>query len=151
VEQAGTAPAAENSPMPDRSHMNPSPANSTILVLVSDPLMRTVFDETLQRAGYLVIAAGDLGSAVDRLKEMRPDLLLIRPYISSMPGHMAADYLRTKCPGLPVMIVAGLMDDDRVHVQNAVEDFYVFPKPFPASEFLEKVKEVLLVSRHKAS
>ncbi len=129
--------------------MNPSPANFTILLLVSDPLMRTIFDETLQRAGYLVVAAGDVGSAVDRLKEMRPDLLIIRPYISSMPGHMAADYLRTKCPGLPVMIVAGLMDDDRIHVQNAVEDFYVFPKPFPASEFLDKVKEVLRMSHRK--
>jgi DNA-binding response OmpR family regulator len=128
--------------MPDTFRINPTPANSTILVLVSDPLMRTIFDETLQRAGYLVVTAGDLGSAVDRLKEMRPDLLLIRPYISSMPGHMAADYLRTKCPGL--------MDDDRVHVQNAVEDFYLFPKPFPASEFLEKVKEVLNVSHRKA-
>lgn len=129
--------------------MNPSPANSTILLLVSDPLMRTIFDETLQRAGYLVVAAGDVGSAVDRLKEMRPDLLIIRPYISSMPGHMAADYLRTKCPGLPVMIVAGLMDDDRIHVQNAVEDFYVFPQPFPASLFLDKVKEVLRMSHQK--
>lgn len=129
--------------------MNLTPANSTILLLVSDPLMRTIFDETLQRAGYLVVAAGDVGSAVDRLKEMRPDLLIIRPYISSMPGHMAADYLRTKCPGLPVMIVAGLMDDDRIHIQNAVEDFYVFPKPFPPSDFLDKVKEVLQLGHRK--
>jgi DNA-binding response OmpR family regulator len=137
--------------MSDTSDLNLSPANSTILLLVSDPLMRTIFDETLQRAGYLVVTAGDVGAAVDRLKEMRPDLLIIRPYISSMPGHMAADYLRTKCPGLPVMIAAGLMDDDRVHIQNAIEDFYIFPKPFPAADFLDKVKEVLRMSRRKAS
>ena len=35
---------------------------------------------------------GDLGAAVDRLKRMRPDLLIVRPYINSMPGHMAAAF-----------------------------------------------------------
>ena len=126
------------------------PGNSTILLLVSDPLMRTILHETLDRAGYLVVTAGDVGSAVDRLKEMRPDLLIIRPYISSMPGHMAADYLRTRCPGLPIMIVAGFMDDQRVNVKNAVEDFHLFPKPFAREEFLDKVREVLRAIHKKA-
>jgi|SRR5665213_619232 len=120
-----------------------SPANATILLLVSDPLMRTVLQETLERSGYLVVAAGDVGSAVDRLKEMRPDLLIIRPYISSMPGHMAADYLRTRCPGLPVLIVSGFMDDERVRVQNSIEDFSVFPQPFAPRDLLNIVSGLL--------
>jgi CheY-like chemotaxis protein len=91
-----------------------------------------------------------VGSAVDRLKEMRPDLLIVRPYISSMPGHMAADYLRTRCPGLPVMIVTGFMDDQRVEVQNSVVDFYIFPKAFAKGEFLDKVRGVLNDIRQKA-
>ena len=62
---------------------------------------------------------------------------------------MAAEYLRTRCPGLPVLIVAGLIDDQRIHVQNAVDDFYVFPKPFAVIDMLEKVTEVLNVTRHK--
>jgi DNA-binding NtrC family response regulator len=128
----------------------PAP-NAVILLLVADPAMRSALDDALREAGYLVSAAGDLGTAVDRLKEMRYDLLITRPYVQSMPGHMAADYLRTKSPGLPVMIVGGFMDDDGVNALNAVEQFTIFPKPFRREDFLAKVSEVLEATRGKHS
>src|SRR5580704_11941327 len=98
-----------------------APSHATILLLDSDSVMRTVLYDVLQNAGYLVMKAADLGAAVDRLSEARPDLLITRPYINSMPGKIAADYLRSRRPGLPVLIVAGFMDDDRLNVQNTVE------------------------------
>jgi DNA-binding response OmpR family regulator len=127
-----------------------SPANESILLLVSDPLMRTVLREALEHAGYLVVAVDGVGAAVDRLKRMRPDLLIVRPYINSMPGSMAAQYLRTWCPGLPVLIVDGFLDDERIHVQNATEDFHTFPKPFARDDLLGKVREVLRNARENA-
>jgi CheY-like chemotaxis protein len=120
-----------------------SPAEAIILLLDSDPVMRAVLRDALESAGYLVVAAGDLGAAVDRLREMRPDVLITRPYINSMPGHMAAEYLRTKRPGLTVMIIGGFMDDDRIRDQDALGLFHVFPKPFTRGDFLSNVKEVL--------
>jgi DNA-binding response OmpR family regulator len=122
---------------------NLSPADATILLLDSDPLMRAALRDALESAGYLVVAAGDLGAAVDRLHEIRPDLLIMRPYINSMPGHMAADYLRTKRHGLTVLIVGGFMDDDRVRDQNAISMYHVFPTPFDRRDFLASVKQVL--------
>ena len=119
------------------------PGNASILLLDSDPLTRTVLCERLEKSGYLVVTSPDVGAAVDRLKEMRPDLLIVRPQISSMPGHMAAEYLRTRCPGLPVLIVGGYMDDERVRVQDAIKDFHVFPKPFAAEDLLACVRDVL--------
>jgi len=120
-----------------------SPSNTTILLLVSDPTMRDVLRDALDGAGYLVVVTNDLGQAVDRLREIRPHLLITRPYISSMPGQTAADYLRTKRPGLPVLIVAGYMEDDRVRDQTAIDEFHVFPDPFTRSSFLDKVSAVL--------
>jgi CheY-like chemotaxis protein len=64
--------------------------NTTILLLVSDPVVRSILQETLKREGYMVLATGDLGQAVDRLKECTPDLLITRGYIQSLPGHDAA-------------------------------------------------------------
>jgi DNA-binding response OmpR family regulator len=122
--------------------MKTSP-HSVILLLVADPAMRSAMDDALREAGYLVSAASDLGTAVDRMKEMRYDLLITRPYVQSMPGHMAADYLRTKSPGLPVLIVGGFMEDDQVNALNAVERFHIFPKPFHRNDLLAKVKEIL--------
>jgi two-component system cell cycle sensor histidine kinase/response regulator CckA len=122
-----------------------------ILLLVSDPLVRTVLEETLERAGYMVRATGELGQAVDRLKESDADLLITRTYVQSLPGHDAALYLLTKCPKMKVLIVGGLLDDDRLRNRESLQGFNVFPKPYTAAELLHKVAEVLNKPRDLAS
>ena len=61
---------------------------TTILLLVSDPVVRSILKETLECAGYIVLAAGDLGTAVDRLKECTPDLLITRTYVAVSYTHL---------------------------------------------------------------
>jgi CheY-like chemotaxis protein len=116
---------------------------TTILLLVSDPLVRCVLKETLEQEGYMVHATGDLGQAVDRLKECTPDLLITRTYVQSMPGHEAAMYLLTKCPTMKVLMLGGLLDDDRLRNREALQGFEVFPKPYSTAEMLLQVKHVL--------
>ena len=41
--------------------------NALILLLVSDTVGRLVMQETLEHGGYVVMAAGDLGTAVKRM------------------------------------------------------------------------------------
>jgi DNA-binding NtrC family response regulator len=100
-------------------------------------------EETLEHEGYTVISTGDLGKAVDRLKEVTPDLLVTRTYVQSMSGHDAALYLRTKSPRMRVLLVGGLLDDDRLHYREALQGFEVFPKPYTRTELLDKVSDVL--------
>lgn len=116
---------------------------TTILLLVSDPVVRTVLEETLERAGYMVLVAGDLGQAVDRIKESPPDLLIVRGHIQNLPGHDAAIYLRNKCLVMKVLILGGLLDDLRLRNREERQGFEIFPTPYPAAEFLRKVTEVL--------
>jgi DNA-binding response OmpR family regulator len=116
---------------------------STILLMVSDPLVRTVLKETLEHEGYTVVATGDLGNAVDLMQNYEPDLLIIRGYVEGLPGHDAAVYLRTKLLKMRVLIVGGLLDDDRLQLRESLQGFEVFPKPYGAAELLQKVKEVL--------
>jgi DNA-binding response OmpR family regulator len=120
---------------------------SSILLLVSDPLVRTVLKETLEHAGYTVSATGDLGNAVDRMKEMDFDLLIIRSYVEGLPGHDAAVYLRSKHLKMQVLIVGGLLDDDRLQLRESLAGFEVFPKPYGSAELLEKVRDVLAMPR----
>ncbi|MGP8244335.1 MAG: response regulator [Bryobacteraceae bacterium] len=117
--------------------------NTTILLLASDPIIRKVIRDALESEGYSVLAAGDVGTAVDRLKECTPDLLMVRNYVENMSGHDAAMYLRRVCPGVPVLIVGGILDDDRLENRAILQGFEVFPKPFQASELLDKVKELM--------
>jgi CheY-like chemotaxis protein len=118
-------------------------AKSTILLLVSDPVVRSVLQETLEDAGYTVLSTADLGQAVDRLKKSTPDLLITRTYVQNLTGHDAAIYLRTKCLKMRVLIVGGLLDDDRLRNREMLQGFEVYPKPYAATELLQKVKEVL--------
>jgi DNA-binding NtrC family response regulator len=118
--------------------------NATILFLASDTLIRKVISEALDSEGYVVMPASDVASAVDQLKESTPDLLIVRHYTEGISGHDAAMYLRTMCPGIPVLLVGGLLDDDRLENRELLEGFEIFPKPFQAADLLEKVKEVLI-------
>jgi DNA-binding response OmpR family regulator len=122
---------------------------ANILLLDSEAVMRAALRDALKSAGYLVATASDLGEAVERLAEMRPDLLITRPFINSMPGRTAAEYLRSKQNGLPILIVAGFMDDDRVRVQTDVDALYTFPEPYSRDELIAKVRNVLDSVRKK--
>lgn len=116
---------------------------TNILLLVSDPVVRSVLKETLEHEGYTVLAAGDLGQAVDRLKECTPDLLITRTYVDGLPGHDAAMYLRTKCLTMKVLILGGLLDDERLQSREALQGFDVFPKPYAPAKLIQEVKDVL--------
>jgi DNA-binding response OmpR family regulator len=121
--------------------------NQTILLLVPDAMTRSVLTETLERDGYMVLAAGDLGHAMDLLKHCTPDLLITRSYVESLSGHDAAVYLREKLLTMRVLLIGGLLDDSRLKYREELRGFEVFPKPYAASELLQKVRDVLSQGR----
>ena len=117
--------------------------NTTILLLVSDPIVRSILKETLEHEGYTVVAAGDLGQAVDRINECPPDLLITRTYVDGLSGHDAAMYLRTKCGTMKVLILGGLLDDERLQSREALQGFEVFPRPYAPAKLIQEVKDIL--------
>jgi DNA-binding response OmpR family regulator len=122
--------------------MAKSPIEYTILLLISEPLVRQVMRDQLARAGYTVLATGDLGTAVDRISESRPDLLIVAPYVETIPGHQAAKYLQSRCQGLPLLMVAGMLADDRLQNRAELEGIEIFPQPFTGSQLLQKVRSI---------
>ncbi len=115
-----------------------------ILILGSEPVVRRVMTEALEHAGYMVLATGSLGGAVDMLAYANIELLITHPYIDNIPGHEAAKYLRERNPNkMGILIVAGLLDDDRLVYRADLERFEIFPPPFTAAQLIEKVKQVL--------
>jgi len=126
-----------------------SETQAMVLLLGSEPINRAIMKEVLEGAGYGVLAAGDLGTAVDMLAECQIDLLLTHPYIEDIPGHEAAKYLRARNPGMGVLMVAGFLNDDRLEYRAELEEFEIFPAPFTAAQLLEKVEEVLKIARER--
>jgi DNA-binding NtrC family response regulator len=123
--------------------------NAMILLLSSEPVVRAVIKEVLEGAGYVVLATGGLGTAAELLAEYPIDLLVTHPYIDNVPGHAAAKYLRTQKPGLAVLVIAGLLEDDRLQNRADLEGFDLFPAAFTAAQLLEKVAEVLEAARKR--
>jgi DNA-binding NtrC family response regulator len=122
-----------------------------ILLLDSEPVLRSVIKEVLEQAGYVVLATGGLGEAVKRLADGRIELLITRPYVDNITGHEAAKYLRARNPDMEVLVIAGFLDDDRLRDRAAIERFEIFPKPFTAADLLEKVAEVLKKGQERAA
>jgi DNA-binding NtrC family response regulator len=125
--------------------------NAMILLLCSEPLIRSVLKEVLEGAGYVVRATGDLGTAVDLLAESKIDLLITYPYVESIPGHEAAKYLRGRSPQMGVLVLAGLIEDDRLRYRAILEGFAMFPPAFSADQLIEKVEEVLKTAQTRAA
>ena len=126
--------------------------NAMILLLSSEPVVRAVIREALEKAGYTVLATGSLGAAVEAIAYSSIDLLITHPYIENIPGHEAAKYLRSKNPHrMAVLIVAGLLDDDRLQFRADLEKFEIFPPPFTAAQLIEKVEEVLKTARERGA
>jgi DNA-binding NtrC family response regulator len=117
--------------------------NAMILLLCSEPIIRSVMKETLEQAGYVVRGTGDLGTAVDMIGASKIDLLITYPYVESISGHEAAKYLRGKNPHMGVLVVAGLLRDDRLEYRAILENFDIFPDPFSSDQLIEKVEHVL--------
>ncbi|MGH9743910.1 MAG: hypothetical protein ACRD51_16310, partial [Candidatus Acidiferrum sp.] len=42
-----------------------------------------------------------------------------------------------------VLVLGGILDDDRLKYREELAGFEVFPKPYTAAQLLEKVKDVL--------
>jgi DNA-binding response OmpR family regulator len=115
----------------------------TILLFHSAPVVRKVLREILEREGYVVRATGDLGIAVDMVRESSPALLIINEYVADINGHDAAVYLCQRCPSMRVLMVGGLPADARIEIRTTGEGFAVFPKPFLPAELIARVQEVL--------
>ena len=124
---------------------------NAILLLGSEPVVRAVTKEALENAGYVVLATGSLGTGVDMLADCKVGLLIIPPYIDNMTGHEAAKYLRARNPHMGVLMLSGFMDDDRIQYRAKLEGFDLFPPPFPAAPFIEKVKEAMKAAQDRAA
>jgi hypothetical protein len=52
-------------------------------------------------------------------------------------------YLRSVYPGIPVLIVGGILDDPWLEDRETLNGFEVFPKPLKAADLLDAVKDML--------
>jgi PAS domain S-box-containing protein len=128
----------------------PAPARAargteTVLVVEDDPMVRGVTVRALRSGGYRVLVAESGRQALDLAAGEPGDLhLLVADVV--MPGasgREVAEELGRRRPGLRVLYVSGYTQD--AIAQRGVLDSGIefLPKPFTASQLLERVRAVL--------
>ncbi len=87
-----------------------------ILVVDDDPAQRLIFKETLANAGYRVAEAADGNEALEKARQLKPDLIALDVMMPGMDGFETCAAIRRdeSMHHIPVMMVTGLEDVDSI-------------------------------------
>ncbi|SEG81510.1 response regulator transcription factor [Bosea lathyri] len=121
---------------------------STVKVLIVDdePPIRKLLRVGLGTEGYATTEAANARDAIERVKEDKPDLILLDLGLPDMPGHDLLRKWRDELLDLPILILSSRTDE--AGIVKALElgaDDYV-TKPFGMKELAARIRVAL---RHR--
>ncbi len=104
----------------------------------------------LERDGHSVMVVHDGRTALERIRAVRPDLVVLDLMMPRMDGLDVARIVRTEAADLPiVMVTARSTEDDVLLGLDLGADDYI-TKPFSPRELAARVRAVLRRSGHTA-
>ena len=122
------------------------------MIVDDSPTIRKILGLTLERAGYKVVAEPDGESAIERLLQVVPDLILLDIAMPKIDGYEVCKRIKQdpRTKAVPVVMLSGkgaLFDKVKGHMAGATE---YLTKPFetPAvlavvANYCEKAAEVV--------
>ena len=116
---------------------------ASVLVVDDDGSIRRMLERTLTADGYVVVGAGDGGSALVELERSVPDLLVLDVGLPGLDGLAVCRRIRGKGLGLPILLLTARdAVADRVNGLDAGADDYLV-KPFATEELLARIRALL--------
>jgi two-component system response regulator MprA len=114
-----------------------------VLVVDDEPALRDSLDRALRAEGYAVDTAPDGATALERLGEREPDVVVLDVLMPGLDGLETARRMRASGSRVPVlMLTARDAIGDRVAGLDAGADDYVV-KPFALEELLARLRALL--------
>ena len=147
---ADAAPA--NAPAAAAASAAYGSSRKTVMIVDDSPTIRKILGLTLERAGYKVVAEPDGESAIERLVQVVPDLILLDIAMPKIDGYEVCKRIKQdpRTKAVPVVMLSGegaLFDKVKGHMAGATE---YLTKPFetPAvlavvANYCEKTAEVV--------
>ena len=115
-----------------------------ILVCDDAAFMRMMIKDILTKNGYNVAGEAENGlKAIEKYKEVNPDLVLMDITMPEMDGIQALKEIKKVDSGAKVIMCSAMGQQAMVieAIQSGAKDFIV--KPFQAERVLEAVKKVI--------
>jgi two-component system, cell cycle sensor histidine kinase and response regulator CckA len=124
---------------------DPARGSGTILLVEDDTLLREVTCETLESAGYRVLAARNAAEAVSAFNEYQAivGLLLTDVVLPGQNGRDLANELRTISPKLRIIFTSGYPENAITEHGIQQDGMFYLSKPFSLQSLTRKVRQVL--------
>ena len=87
-------------------------SHETIWVIDDDRAMRWVLEKTFKEEGYHVVSFEESQSALDRLSQQQPDVIITDIRMPGMDGLTFLSHVKVSHPELPVIIMTAHSDLD---------------------------------------
>jgi len=123
-----------------------------ILVVDDDPDIREAISTVLETLSYEVLTAGDGEEGLAKLKDQRPDLLVLDLLMPNMDGFSVLrelrDPRRSKYSHIPILVLTSIREDAsrrRYELETGLElnvDDYV-EKPIDPQVLVERIEKLL--------
>ncbi|PZE22443.1 response regulator [Paenibacillus xerothermodurans] len=118
--------------------------SNRILVVDDAAFMRMMIRDILTKNGYEVVGEGNDGvQAIEKFKELRPDLVTMDITMPEMDGIAALKEIKKLDPSAKVIMCSAMGQQAMVidAIQAGAKDFIV--KPFQADRVIEAIKKTL--------
>jgi len=114
-------------------------ANTTVLLVDDDPMVRAAMTAMLAHLGMSVVQAEDGASGLAAIRKSQPDIVLLDLSMPGMPGIDALPVIVNEFPSLPIVVVSGqsLMEDAIEALRRGAWDYII--KPVFNTEILSHV------------
>ena len=121
-----------------------TPTAPRILIVEDHPTMREAMRLVLDGQGYAIDEAGDGATALDRIRQARPDLVFLDLHIPGLDGPDVLRAIRADpaTRELHVIVVTATGEEGKAEALGLGADGYV-TKPFSPVELLETVRVAL--------
>ncbi len=116
---------------------------ATILIIDDEPEIRTLVTMILERANFVVLAAGERKSGIDLYRDHVDDVSVVLLDLT-MPGMSAIQTYRALCaiePEVRVILTSG--HDREQSLAEFPSDFPFIAKPYRANELRDFIRQVL--------
>ena len=122
-------------------------SETRIMIVDDDDALRQALQQTLQYAGFDVVAVADAEQALAQLAAQPVHVLVTDVQMPGMDGHALLEAVNLRFANLPVILITAYATVQKAvaAIRHGAADYLV--KPFDVQTLVEKISDVLRYSR----
>lgn len=119
--------------------------NRSVLVVDDEPLTRNLLRLMLEPAGYRVSGAGNGNEALEKAREILPDIIILDVMMPELDGISVCKTIRddAEIAGLPIIMLSGKVHRDAIQEGLDAGANRYLAKPMSRTGLLQELREVL--------